>query len=197
MSRSLLIALLLPLLLVPACGRNESPWQGRNIQGVMPDLAFSLTDDSGHTVTGANFAGKIVLLYFGFTHCEDVCPTTLSTLTKAVRTAGYDADQVRIVFVSVDPRRDTPEVLRSYSAHFSPYVTGLSGTEAQLGDVARRYRVAYNYGEPDADGDYEVYHSSAIFVFDARGKVRLLLQQQQLDAAAVANDLRRLMVSAS
>ena len=197
MPRYHLIALLLLPLLLPGCNRDVTPWHGRDIQGVMPDLAFTLTNDSGHPVTAADYTGKLVLLYFGYTHCEDVCPTTLNTLSTAVRNLGREADRVKILFVSVDPRRDTPEVMRHHAMHFSQQVVGLSGSDTQLYDLARRYRVAYNYGEPDTGGNYEVYHSSAIFVFDAHGRVRLLLVQNQLDTAAVTGDLRRLLDSSS
>ena len=185
------MALLLTLLLV-GCDRQSAVWHGHDLTGVMPDLAFSLVDDNGHAVTASDYAGKTVLLYFGFTHCEDVCPTTLATLSRAVNALGADSRRVRILFVSVDPHRDTPAILQRYAEHFSPQVVALTGTRSQLDHLTRRYRVAYSYGNADARGDYEVYHSSAIFVFDARGKVRLLLQEQ-LGAAAITEDLQRLL----
>lgn len=190
MSRPHLIALL--VLLLAGCSGEPVPWHGRNIQHVMPDLAFTLTDNAGHQVTAGDYRGKVILLYFGYAHCNDVCPTTLSTLTRAVRSLGEQADQARILFVSVDPQRDSPEVLHHHAMHFSPYVAGLTGNEKQLAEFAKRYRVSYSYGEPDVNGDYEVYHSSAIFVFDRDGKVRLL-QEEKLGAEAIADDLRHLL----
>lgn len=194
MSRFHLVVLLFVLLSLTACGRSDVSWHGRSISGVLPDLAFTLTEGGANVVTADEFAGKVVMLYFGFTYCEDVCPATLTTLTSAVSKLEGDADQVRILFVSVDPQRDTPAVLQHYASHFAPQVVALSGNESQLKQLAKRYRVAYSYSEPDANGDYEVYHSSAIYVFDAHGKVRLLLDEK-LGATAIADDLRHLMAA--
>lgn len=190
MRKPYLILLLIPLLLL-ACTRPSS-WHGRDIKGIMPDLAFRLTDAAGQPVTAKDYAGKITLLYFGFTHCGDVCPETLATLAAATRRLGADADRVRVLFVSVDPKRDTAKVLRRFTAHFSPQTVGLSGDDAQLQALSKRYRVSYSYGKPDAAGDYEVFHSSAIFVFDGRGRIRLLTDQQE-GAANIADDLKRLI----
>ena len=190
MLKPYLIVLLIPLLLT-GCGRTP-PWHAQDIRGVMPDLAFHLNDDFGKPVTEKGYAGKITLLYFGFTHCGDVCPATLTTLSAALRHLGTDADRVRVLFVSVDPKRDTPAVLHDYTAHFSPQVVGLSGDDEQLQTLSKRYRVSYSYGKPDADGDYEVYHSSAIFAFDSSGRTWLLMDQKE-GAANIAADLRRLI----
>ena len=184
--------IVLVMLLLAGCGSDSSPWHGHNLYHFMPDLAFSLVDHTGHEVTAADYSGKVVLLYFGFAHCNDVCPTTLTTLSRAVRKLNNQADQVRILFVSVDPQRDTPEVLHHHATHFSSQVVGLTGNADHIAELAKRYRVSYSYGEPDAQGDYEVYHSSSIFVFDRDGKVRLL-QEEKLGADAIADDLRRLL----
>ena len=193
MPKRYLIVCLLPLLLL-GCSKAAAPWHGQNIKGVMPDLTFRRTDDNGHAVAAADYAGKVSLLYFGFTHCEDVCPETLTLLASAIRDLGVDADKVQVLFVSVDPRRDTPAVLRRYAAHFSPEIIGLTGTEEQLQTLTKRYRVSYSYGKPDAKGGYEVYHSSAIFAVDGSGKVRLLMDQKE-SAAAIAADLKRLIAT--
>lgn len=180
------------LLFLGGCGKEEVPWHGRDISGYMPELNFELIDSQGRSVSADNTSGKIRLLYFGFTHCQNICPTTLSTLSASIRQLGPEADRVRVLFVSVDPKRDTPEVLKSYFGRFSPQVIGLSGSEKQLHDLSKRYRVSYSYGEPDAQGRYMVYHSSAVFVFDGRDRVRLLLDPE-IGAEAIAEDLRRLL----
>ena len=193
MRRRLIAAAALGLLAaILGCGKQEQPWHSTNITGLMPDLDFVLTDSQGRSVTAADFKGKTRLLYFGFTHCPGICPTTLATLAAAVRDLGPDADQVRVLFVSVDPRRDSPAVLERYQARFGPQVVGLTGQMPALRALARRYRVAFSYDPPGADGNYVVNHSSAIFAFDGRGRARLL-RREEAGVPALAADLRRLV----
>jgi protein SCO1 len=174
------------------CRQAPSPWNATDITGFLPDLSFTLTDGQGRAVTAADFRGRPCLLYFGFTHCTDVCPTTLATLAAADRELGPEADQVRVLFVSVDPHRDSPGVLAHYAARFGPQVVGLTGDLPALRALARRYRVAFGYGEPYPDGDYEVSHSAAIFAFDRAGRARLLMREES-GVPALAADLRRLL----
>lgn len=181
------------LLLGAAIGCSQAPpWNSTDIKGFMPDLAFALTDGQGRAVTAADFRGQACLLYFGFTHCPGICPTTLRTLAAAVRELGTQAQQVRVLFVSVDPRRDTPPVLARYGPRFGPQVIGLTGDLPALTTLAKRYRVAFGYGQPDADGDYAVDHSNAIFAFDRAGRARLLMREEA-GVAALAADIRRLV----
>ena len=189
MRRTLLLFL---LALLAACSHAPSPWQLTDVRGHLPDLRFHLTDDRGRPVTGTSFRGKTVLLYFGYTHCPDVCPTTLAHLTVALQNLGPLAREVRVLFLSVDPGRDTPAVLHAYVRAFGPYIVGLTGTPAEIARVAKRYRVAYSYGKPNAEGNYEVSHSAAIFIFDARGRARLLADQQST-VAQLTHDLHLLV----
>ena len=185
--------ILLLVSLLAACGQNEAPWGLRNISGLMPSLDFNLTEASdGATVHGKDFRGKVVLLYFGYTHCPDVCPTTLSLLSHAVKALGTSADQVRILFVSVDPARDTLAQLKTYAAAFGPEVVGLRGSAEELEAVTKRYRVSYGYGKPDSRGAYEVSHSSAVYVFDREGEIRLLIGSTD-SAPIITGDLQRLL----
>jgi protein SCO1 len=185
---------LLSLLLLSGCGRQASqqPWGLLNITGHMPDLQFTLTRDDAQEVNQSAFPGKLTMLYFGYTHCPDVCPTTLADLANAIRQLGPQADQVQVLFVSVDPARDTPAVLKKYVNAFGPWFVGLTGSQAQLQALTKRYRVAYRLGEADAKGDYTVYHSSAIFIFDKQGKVRLLAGLDD-KPDVIAIDLKRLL----
>ncbi len=169
-----LSALVIMLLLVACSQQPSQPWVLTNIRGHMPDLAFHLTNDKGRAVIGADYRGKIVLLYFGYTHCPDVCPLTLAKLSAALHTLGKQAREVRILFVSVDPQRDTPKVLHTYVQAFSPQMVGLTGSQQQIEDITKRYRVVYTYGKPEASGNYVVTHSAAIYIFDGHGQVRLL-----------------------
>lgn len=174
------------------CTQSAPPWSSTDIKGFMPDLAFTLTDGQGRALKAADFRGRTCLLYFGFTHCHGICPTTLRTLAAAVAELGPEADGVRVLFVSVDPQRDTPAVLARYEARFGPQVVGLTGAMPELKALARRYRVAFGYGAPDADGDYAVNHSNAIFAFDGSGRARLLMREES-GVPALAADIRRLV----
>jgi len=188
-NRLWVIALL--LILVSGCDRSPSPWSLHDISGLMPPLAFTLHDGSGQTRHGKDYRGDIVLLYFGYTHCPDICPTTLAKLVSATHKPGVAAEPVRILFVSVDPARDTVDVLQRYGQAFGPRVTALSGTQAQLRALTKRYRVSYGYGKADARGRYEVSHSSAVFIFDRDGAARLLATGTD-SAEKISADLKRL-----
>jgi protein SCO1/2 len=133
-----------------------------------------------------------VMLYFGYTHCPDVCPTTMATLSQALSKLGGDASQVRILFVTVDPRRDTPQLLKRYTQAFGPAFIGLRTADPELRRLVKRYRVTYSLGKPDARGNYEVTHSSAIFIFDKTGKARLIAESSD-SAAAIAHDVQQLI----
>jgi protein SCO1/2 len=170
-----LTSLLVAGLLLAACQHEEAaPWQLTDISGHMPDLSFRLTDDRGQTVTAADYRGKVALLYFGYTHCPDVCPLTLAHLHVAMQQLGTLADSTRILFVSVDPARDTPQALHAYVSAFDPHVVGLTGSPADVEALTKRYRAAFSREPGKADGDYDVSHSSGIYIFDSSGKARLL-----------------------
>lgn len=172
------------LLLLAGCSR--SGWHMTNISGAMPQLDFHLSRD-GHPVSGADFRGKVVALYFGYTHCPDVCPETLANLTNMLdKVASPD---VVVLFVTVDPGRDTAQVLDEYTHAFSPQIVGLRGSANNLAILARTYRVAYSVkkGPP-----YEVMHSNAVFFFDRDGKARLVTTDTS-DTTAMATDVKRLL----
>jgi len=147
------------------------------VRGFLPDLRFTLTGGNGATVTQDDVRGKVVMLFFGYANCPDICPTTMVQLAQVLEQLGSDADRVRVVFISVDPHRDTPEILQTYVQAFDPRAIGLTGTPNQIADVARRYRVSFQISKPapgDDENRYEVAHSRGIFVFDHQGKARFL-----------------------
>lgn len=163
-------------LVLSACGGEQS-WNLRDISGVMPELELELTRAAdGETVTQETYEGRVTVLFFGFTNCPDVCPLTLSKFSR-VLDGMDDADAVRVLFVSVDPERDTPEVLRRYAGAFGEQFVGLRGDIPTLRDLVKRYRVTFSHGEPDEHGYYDVSHSSAAFIFDRNGDIRLLARQ--------------------
>jgi protein SCO1 len=172
---ALLTALSLGSLGLVACHhQDDTPWRLIQVAGHMPDLDFHLTDDQGKAVSGKDYRGKVVLLYFGYTHCPDVCPLTLAQLHVMLQRLGPLADNVRILFVSVDPARDTPEVMHAYVNAFDPRAIGLTGSPGDIEALSKRYRSAFTREPDKGDGNYEVSHSSAIYVFDQQGKARLL-----------------------
>lgn len=187
------LGLVLPCLLMlalPGCGGRT--WETRNITGLMPDLQFTLRNPQGRAVHASTYGRKIKLLYFGYTHCPDVCPLTLADIARTLKTLGAKPGEVRVLFVSVDPGRDTPGLLHNYARAFGPWFVGLTGTQAQLQALSKRYRVSYSYGKPDARGDYVVNHSAAIFVFDRKDRARLLMNHTN-SKEAMAHDLRQLL----
>ncbi len=142
------------------------------VRGFLPDLQFSL-QGAGGAVTQQAFAGKVVLMFFGYASCPDICPTTMAQLAQVTEALGPKAEQVRILFVSVDPHRDTPDVLQAYVDQFDRHAIGLTGTESAIAALARRYRVAYQIEKPESnapDAPYEVAHSRGIYAFDQQGK---------------------------
>lgn len=174
------LAQLLLVLLITACSNDEIAWTGSDIEGVMPDLSFELTSESGQAVDQEPFVGNATLVFFGFINCPDVCPTTLQSLAQAIAALPESQqDDIQVLFISVDPERDTPANLKTYTEFFGPQFTGLSGSEAQLSALVKRMRATYGYGEADADGNYDVSHSSAIYGFDAQGNAQVLLRGDQ------------------
>lgn len=163
-----------------------------SVRGHLPDLQFTLTDGTGRTVTARDFHGKVAILYFGYTHCPDVCPLTMTHLHMVMQKLGPLARDARILFVTVDPARDTPEVLHHYVKAFDKHAVGLTGTEQQIRDMAKRYRVAFNRGPSNDHGGYEVNHSAVLFIFNGKGQASLLATPTDTPAA-IAHDVRQLI----
>lgn len=185
-----LIPLLLAVSLLSACGGEE--WRTREIAGLMPPLEFELTGADGEPLTEQAFRGEVTMMFFGYTFCPDVCPATLARLTAAVdHLPEGAAENVRVLFVSVDPKRDDPRRIAAYAGAFGEAVSGATGTQDQLRELTRRYRTTYGYGEPDQNGNYLVSHASAVFVFDEEGEVRLMFRQDD-SIEAMAADLEEL-----
>jgi protein SCO1/2 len=182
---------------LPGTPAYAGQWHALDVSDSSPSLAFAMTRASdGKQVTQADYRGRVVLLYLGYTFCPDVCPTTLSNIADALRRLGSDASAVRVLFVTVDPGRDTLPVLAEYAANFAPEIQGLRGTPDQLAALARRYRLVYSVTPGTGDHPYEVTHSSAIYVFDRSGAARLLvssLGSAKPDIKGLAADLRQLI----
>jgi protein SCO1 len=150
---------------------------------------FQLTDQSGQTVTEKNMQGRPTLIFFGFTHCPDVCPTALFEISEVLRALGKDAERVNAYFISVDPERDTSKEMKDYLSSFDPHLKGLTGNPDQIAKVLSAYRV-YARKVPLKDGDYTMDHTALIYLMDREGKFvsPFNLKQTPADAAA---DLKR------
>ncbi|TPW29548.1 SCO family protein [Pararhizobium mangrovi] len=177
---------------------DEPKFHATDLSGsALPRLAFTMTRaDDGKAVTAADYAGKITLLYFGYTYCPDVCPLTMANTARVLDKLGKKAKDVRVLFVTVDPNRDTRKVLKQYASAFAPEFDGLRGTDNELGAIAKRYRVAHSVHPSPDPSKYTVQHSSAVYVFDRKGEPRLLftsLDTPDPKIEADAEDLSRLM----
>jgi len=145
---------------------------------------FALTDHTGRRVTQAVLADRPYAIFFGFTHCVDVCPTTLQEMSGWLGALGSDAAKIGMVFVTVDPKRDTPAALGDYLKSFDPRILGLTGTEAEIADMLRAYRVYSHFSEVK-NGDYAVDHSAAVFLMDRNGELKTVIGQGEKTADAV------------
>ena len=150
---------------------------------------FQLTDQHGRTVTDKSLKGKPTLIFFGYTHCPDVCPTSLFEMSEVLRALGKDADKVNAYFVSVDPERDTQAVMKDYLASFDPHLEGLSGDPADVAKVLTSYRV-YAKKVPTKDGDYTMDHTALIYLMDRNGQFVSPFNIKRSPEEA-ATDLRR------
>ena len=182
---------LLMVVLLQSCG-SPPTWNGTDVTGVMPDLEFTLTDTNGSNVDAASLRGKPLLVFFGFTNCPHVCPTTLTRLSVVMKELGPQADYIRVAFVSVDPARDTPEVMKKYTTSFGPWLMGFTGSEQSITKLRESYGVYAAMESSDDQGTYNVMHSTAVFAFDARGRARLVISDVHNTAAVVA-DLKQLI----
>ena len=167
----------------------------RNEGAVLPNATvggpFQLVDHHGNAVTERNYLGKPTLVFFGFTYCPDICPTTLLELTNRLKELGPEADRLNVLFVTVDPARDTPQQLALYLSSFDPRITGLSGTEENIAAAIKAYRV-YARKVPTEDGGYTMDHTAIIYMMDKRGRFVGPMNYQESEAA-VRTKLRRLL----
>lgn len=165
----------LAALLLAACAPEQPAFKSIDVTGAEFGREFALTDHTGKARTLADFKGKVVALFFGYTHCPDVCPTTLSDMANALKALGPDAQRVQVLFVTVDPKRDTPELLRSYVPAFNPTFLGLHGDAAATAKVTKDFKIYAAERPGKTPETYTVDHSAQTLVFDAKGKLRLML----------------------
>jgi len=174
-----------------ACTPAGPSFKGSDVTGATFGRDFALTDPAGQPRTLADYRGKAVAVFFGYTQCPDVCPTTLAALAEATRALGADADKVQVVFITVDPDRDTAALLAQYVPAFDPRFVGLRGDAAATERVAREFKVIYQKVPGTAPGRYTMDHSAGVFLFDRAGRLRVY--ESSADPAVLAHDLRTLL----
>lgn len=190
-----LLSLLFMVLLLSGCepAKLPSPFHAAELGDKYVHADFKLTDHNGRPRTLADFRGKVVALFFGYVHCPDVCPTTLADMAQVKRLLGNDADKLQVLFVTVDPERDTPALLAQYVPAFEPSFLGLYGDAQTTAVIAKTFEVTYQK-QPTNSG-YNVDHSAGTFLIDPAGKVRLLSPYAQRPAW-LAEDIKLLLALA-
>ncbi|MCR5866925.1 MAG: SCO family protein [Aquincola tertiaricarbonis] len=186
-------------LLLAGCDKFSSTpkaaFTGVDITGADYAQKLSLKDPDGKQRSLDEFKGKVVVVFFGFTQCPDVCPTTMAELAEVKRSLGPDGDKVQGIFVSVDPERDTPELLKAYVANFDPGFVALRGTPEETKAAAREFKVFYTKVPGKTEGAYSVDHTAGSYLFDPQGKVRLFTRYGS-GAQALASDIKALLAGA-
>jgi protein SCO1 len=178
--------------LLAGCAPADKPkFHFTDITGAQFARQLSLPDHSGQTRQLSDFAGKVVMVSFGFTHCPDVCPSTLATWAGVKQQLGDKGRDLQVLFVTVDPERDTPELLRQYVPAFDPSFLGLRGSPEQTAEAAKEFKATYQKASGASPSTYTVDHSTQVYVFDKQGRVRLLIPHNAA-VAAIVKDLKLL-----
>ncbi len=186
--------MILTLCLLASCESNQTSksFVGTDITGADFSKSLALTDHTGTPRTLEDFKGKVVLMFFGFTHCPDVCPTTMLDLKNTMKLLGDKADEVQVLFVTVDPERDTQEILAKFVPSFDSRFIGLRGDAEQTAETVKNFKIYYAKVPGKSENDYSIDHSAGMYAFDKQGKVRLYLGYGQ-KAEDIASDVQNLL----
>ncbi|GGY50869.1 SCO family protein [Pseudoduganella albidiflava] len=187
-----LLAVLFLLATLVACSEKRASFVNTDITGIDYAKGFSLKDHDGKPVTLESYKGKVVVMFFGFTQCPDVCPTTMAEMAAVMKELGPQAKDVQVLFVTLDPERDTPELLKQYVPAFDPGFVGLYGTPAEIAQTAKEFKVFYKKVPGKDPAQYSIDHTAGSYVFDKQGRVRLFLRHAQ-GAQPVVHDLKQLL----
>lgn len=188
----LMLGVLLLALKLGGCGARQPEFKNTDVTGTDCCRDFHLTDHHGRARTLADFRGKAVVMFFGYTQCPDVCPTTMAEMKSAMQQLGADAQRVQVLFVTLDPERDTRELLANYVPAFDPSFLGLYGDSETTAKTAKEFRVFYQKQPGPTPGSYTLDHTAGSYVFDPQGRVRLFVRYGDGGANLVA-DLRTLL----
>ena len=191
-----LFALMMVGALIAGCAPDGPKFQSSDVTGAAFGRDFQLNDAAGNPRTLADYRGKAVVVFFGYTQCPDVCPTTLAELAEVMKKLGPDADRVQVLFVTVDPERDTPDLLSKYVPAFDPRFMGLYGDAAATARTAKEFKIIYQKQPGATPGSYTMDHSAGTYIFDPQGRLRLYVSYGQ-GPEVFAHDLRELLRAAS
>jgi protein SCO1/2 len=186
------VVVLFAALATAACGPDAPKFRASDVTGTTYGRDFALTDHMGKPRTLADYRGKAVVLFFGYTQCPDVCPTTLSELAEAMKRLGPDADRVQVLFVTIDPERDTPALLAQYVPAFDPRFVGLYGDADATARTAKEFKVIYQKQPGPTPSTYTMDHSAGTFIFDPQGRLRVYVGYGQGPDVFV-HDLKELL----
>jgi protein SCO1/2 len=175
-----------------ACSPDKPQFKNIDVTGADYAKGFSLADHNGVQRSLQDFKGKVVVVFFGFTQCPDVCPTALTEMAEVKRKLGSQGDRLQGVFITIDPERDTEEVLKAYMANFDPSFVALRPTLANLPEVAKAFKIHYKKSEGNTPGSYTMDHSAGSYVFDPEGRVRLYTRYGS-GAEALTSDVALLL----
>lgn len=175
-----------------ACSPEKPQFKSIDLTGADYAQGFSLSDQNGQLRTLKDFAGKVVVVFFGFTQCPDVCPTSMAELAQVKKMLGAEGDKLQAVFITVDPERDTPELLKAYMANFDPSFLALRPTSEQLPQVAKDFKLYYKKVAGKSKSSYSMDHSAGSYVFDGDGRIRLY-SRYGAGAEVLASDIRLLL----
>ncbi|MFM2426217.1 MAG: hypothetical protein RL707_43 [Pseudomonadota bacterium] len=190
-TRRLLFSTLTVLALV-ACNADKPKFNAIDITGADYAKGFTLMDQNGQNRSLSDFKGKVVVLFFGYTQCPDVCPTSMAELAEVKRLLGADADKLQGAFVTVDPARDTPEMLKAYMANFDPTFVAFIPTPEQLAVVAKDYKIYYKKVDGKTPTSYTMDHSAGSYVYDTQGNLRLY-SRYGVGEKVLAQDIQTLL----
>jgi protein SCO1/2 len=182
-------------LMLGACSPDKPQFRSIDVTGADYARDFKLADHNGQQRTLADFRGKVVVIFFGFAQCPDVCPTAMAELAEVKRLLGADAGKLQGLFVTLDPERDTPEVLKAYMGNFDPAFLALRPETQELPDLAKHFKIFYKKNEGKTAGSYTLDHTAASYVFDPQGRVRLYTRHG-MGPAALSEDLKILLKGA-
>jgi protein SCO1 len=192
LQRLLAISVLSLGMLLAGCEQSKPVFNSVDITGANYARDFSLTDASGKKRSLGEFRGKVVAVFFGFAQCPDVCPTTLSDFAQIKEKLGADGERLQVIFITVDPQRDTPAILGSYVASFDPSFVGLTGSVDEINATAREFKVFYQKVAGKTEMSYTIDHTAGSYVFDKDGRVRLFVKHAG-GVEAIAADLKQLL----